>query len=72
MTGLCHETREHYHAPGGLVGFALDYLADREVWRTSLAAEYPCGLFWHGLLHQEVGCSLELGMGGLKADLIAS
>ena len=44
MKGLCHETREHYHAPGGLTGFAWDFLADKEVWRTSLAAEYPCGL----------------------------
>ena len=44
VKGLCHETREHYHAPGGLTGFAWDFLADKEVWRTSLAAEYPCGL----------------------------
>ncbi len=60
VKGLCHETREHYHAPGGLVGFAWDYLADKEVWRTSLAAEYPCGLClaWASALRNWLGSGL--------------
>ena len=41
---LCHEVREHYHLKGGLVGKAWSYHDDKMVWRTSLAAEYPCGL----------------------------
>ena len=40
---LCHETRPHLHATT-LAGKAWDYVEDRWVWRTSLAAEYPCGL----------------------------
>lgn len=44
VRSLCHEVRDHFHVPGGLAGFAWSYLEDRWVWRTSLAAEYPCGL----------------------------
>ena len=44
VNGLCWEQRKHYHLKGGLVGKAWDYVTDQWVWRTSLAAEYPCGL----------------------------
>ena len=44
VNGLCWEQRRHYHLKGGLVGKAWDYVTDQWVWRTSLAAEYPCGL----------------------------
>lgn len=40
---LCHEVRDHLHATT-LAGKAWDYVAERWIWRTSLAAEYPCGL----------------------------
>lgn len=40
----CRSVRDHYHLKGGLVGKAWSYLSDCLVWRTSLAAEYPCGL----------------------------
>lgn len=41
---MCWQVRKHYHLKGGLVGKAWSYHDDRLVWRTSLAAEYPCGL----------------------------
>ena len=44
VNGLCWEQRKHYHLKGGLVGKAWDYVTNQWVWRTSLAAEYPCGL----------------------------
>ena len=40
----CHQVAWHHHLKGGLVGKAWSYLEDKLVWRTSLAAEYPCGL----------------------------
>ncbi len=40
----CHQVRPHRHLQGGLQGFAFNYLQQEMVWRTSLAAEYPCGL----------------------------
>ena len=40
---LCHEVRPHLHA-SVLSGKAWDYVEEKWVWRTSLAAEYPCGL----------------------------
>lgn len=40
---LCSEVRPHLHATS-LSGHAWDYVAEKWVWRTSLAAEYPCGL----------------------------
>eukprot|EP00435_Cladocopium_sp_Y103_P039029 s2094_g10.t1 len=44
----CHQARPHEHMPGGLSGRTMDYFFDppREVWKTSLAAEYPTGLCW--------------------------
>ena len=51
---LCHEVREHYHLKGDLVGKAWSYHEEKYVWRTSLAAEYPCGLtvaWTQSLLH---------------------
>eukprot|EP00435_Cladocopium_sp_Y103_P000377 s3357_g1.t1 len=44
----CHQAKPHEHMPGGLSGRTLDYFYDppREVWKTSLAAEYPTGLCW--------------------------
>ena len=44
VCSLCDDVRHHLHARGGLVGKAWDYVAEEWVWRTSLAAEYPCGL----------------------------
>ena len=44
VCALCHEVEAHYHLKGGLVGMTWSYLEDKLVWRTSLAAEYPCGL----------------------------
>ena len=44
VCALCHEVGAHYHLKGGLVGMTWSYLEDKFVWRTSLAAEYPCGL----------------------------
>ena len=42
---VCSQVRPHYHLKGGLVGKAWSYHDDEcYVWRTSLAAEYPCGL----------------------------
>ena len=57
---LCHETRPHLHATT-LSGRAWDYVEDRWVWRTSLAAEYPCGLClaWSRALV----CWLDSGLG---------
>ena len=40
----CHQVPWHYHLRGGLVCKAWSYLEEKWVWRTSLAAEYPCGL----------------------------
>ena len=42
VCSLCFEVRFHRHVP--LVGKAWSFLDNCEVWRTSLAAEYPCGL----------------------------
>ena len=42
VCSLCFEVRPHRHVP--LVGKAWNYLDECEVWRTRLAAEYPCGL----------------------------
>ena len=44
VRNLCGDVRAHRHLKGGLSGLVWDYLSDRWVWRTSLAAEYPCGL----------------------------
>lgn len=44
VCALCHQVRLHYHLKGGLVGMAWSFQEDKYVWRTSLAAEYPCGL----------------------------
>ena len=44
VCGLCCEQAPHYHLKGGLVGMVWDYGTNEQVWRTSLAAEYPCGL----------------------------
>ena len=43
VRSLCHEVREHLHATT-LCGKAWDYVTEKWIWRTSLAAEYPCGL----------------------------
>ena len=40
----CGMVRPHRHLQGGLVGHCWDYISEQMVWRTSLAAEYPCGL----------------------------
>ena len=42
VRSLCHEVRPHLHM--SLVGKAWSYVDQDWVWRTSLAAEYPCGL----------------------------
>ena len=44
VCACCHQVREHYHLKGGLVGLVWSYADQQMVWRTSLAAEYPCGL----------------------------
>eukprot|EP00435_Cladocopium_sp_Y103_P061397 s1539_g23.t1 len=46
VSARCHQAKPHEHMPGGLSGRTLDYFYDppREVWKTSLAAEYPTGL----------------------------
>ena len=44
VCGLRSEQRPHYRLKGGLVGKAWDCVQEKMVWRTSLAAEYPCGL----------------------------
>ena len=44
VCGLCWEQYRHYHLRGGLSGKAWCFATDQWVWRTSLAAEYPCGL----------------------------
>lgn len=44
VRSLCHEVRAHRHLTEGLVGKVWSYLDERVVWRSSLAAEYPCGL----------------------------
>ena len=48
VNGLCQEAPEHQHLPGGLSGKTFDYSQDPpvEVWKTSLASEYPTGLCW--------------------------
>jgi hypothetical protein len=50
----CQDVQPHYHLKGGLVGWAWDYVGELWVWRTSLAAEYPCGLCqaWANALSQ--------------------
>ena len=40
----CWEVRAHRHEI--LEGHCFDYVLEKWVWRTSLAAEYPCGLCW--------------------------
>ena len=43
VRSLCHEVRPHLHT--SLVGGKTwNYIDEGWVWRTSLAAEYPCGL----------------------------
>ena len=42
VRSLCHEVRPHLHT--SLVGKTWSYIDEGWVWRTSLAAEYPCGL----------------------------
>ena len=44
----CHMVDKHDHLEGGLSGKTWDFYFDppKEVWRTSLAAEYPAGLCW--------------------------
>ena len=42
VCSLCFEVRYHVHSSGGLLGNVRDYQSERMVWRTSLAAEYPC------------------------------
>lgn len=44
VNGLCHQARPHRHLKTGLTGRVWSYLEDKMVWRSSLAAEYPCGL----------------------------
>ncbi|CAJ1365705.1 unnamed protein product [Effrenium voratum] len=44
VKSLCFEVRGHRHLRGGLVGRVWSYLDECMVWRSSLAAEYPCGL----------------------------
>ena len=44
VRSLCYEVRAHRHLKKGLVGRVWSYLEDKMVWRSSLAAEYPCGL----------------------------
>lgn len=44
VRALCHEVRAHRHLRGGLAGKTWSYLEECVVWRSSLAAEYPCGL----------------------------
>ena len=39
-----HDVGFHRHLKNDLSGLVWDYLTERVVWRTSLAAEYPCGL----------------------------
>ena len=41
---LCDQVREHRHLKSGLVGKVFDYVSQKVVWRTALAAEYPEGL----------------------------
>ena len=41
---LCAFAVPHHHLIGGLTGKVRGYVDDRVVWRTPLAAEYPCGL----------------------------
>ena len=42
VRSLCHEVRPHLHT--SLVGKTWSYIDEGWVWRTSLGAEYPCGL----------------------------
>ena len=44
VRGLCHEVRAHRHLKKGLAGRVWSYLEEKTVWRSSLSAEYPCGL----------------------------
>ncbi|CAJ1364653.1 unnamed protein product [Effrenium voratum] len=44
VRSLCFEVRGHCHLRGGLVVRVWSYLDECMVWRSSLAAEYPCGL----------------------------
>ena len=44
VCALCAEVRGHIHAKSGLMGKIWDYTTGQLVWRTSLEAEYPCGL----------------------------
>ena len=44
VSAKCWEVRRHYHLKAGLVGRAWSFVDEQLVWRTSLAAEYPCGL----------------------------
>lgn len=44
VCSLCWQVRRHYHLKGSLVGLVWSYVDQQMAWRTSLAAEYPCGL----------------------------
>ncbi|CAK9112875.1 unnamed protein product [Durusdinium trenchii] len=68
---LCFEVRPHHHLKEGLVGKVWSYLEDKVVWRSSLAAEYPCGLCvaWANALKRWL-CSAE-GLEWMKAHSMA-
>ena len=42
----CKDVPPHYHLEHGLTGKVFDPNVNEQVWRTSLAAEYPAGLCW--------------------------
>ena len=42
----CKDVPPHYHLEHGLTGKVFDPNVGQQVWRTSLAAEYPAGLCW--------------------------